>query len=910
MHILFSLLFILFLSAPAYSQEDLSSFTGKEIRSIEIVSGTGITEKDLERECGQKKGDILTAPAVRACVTSFYQKGLFKDIIAEAHEEDGGVLLRYTFIEKTRAGNISILGNEYFSDQRLKSATGLKRGDELTEDAVSGAKNRILDRYRGSGFFEASVEIEAMPTGKGQEAELLIKIDEGKRARIEDIDFTGNKVWSDKKLEQLLKLRRGDYYSEKLMDQSLRALDKYYVEKGHLKALISPPELLYDETKGEVLVTISIDAGPAVEALFEGVEAMDPKTLEKELLIWKERAFDSSVLDESADRLTQIYQERGYYFAKITYRIERENDKRLKIIFTVIEGNPVVIKGIEFTGNEYFNSKTLRRYLRGKERGFLLSDILNEDIREITNLYKNSGFLGVKVSPNVTLDAKDNTLSIIISVTEGVQTFITDIQLKGNNAFSRDEIMAHIKSKEGKPYNESMAIDDLYNIQSFYVQKGYIYSSVDMESKHSDDRRGVIISYIITEDMPVYIGEIHASGNSFTKEYVIRRELLIKEGDLYSYENILRSRRKLSMLGLFRDIRLDPLNPEVKEYRKDMSLRVQEGYPGTVEFGVGYGDVERLRGMFEASYRNLFGTARQISLRAEGSSIEQKYSISYKEPWILGYQMDARLNLVDLFENKRSFDRRTLGLTTGIDKSFSDYVKGSLLYQYEDVKLSSVSAEAILTPEDTGKVEVATINPSITMDWRNDPFNPSRGTFYSIGFREAARVIGSRPQFAKVNLQGSFFYPPIKKVVLAFSVRGGVAWNFGESEEVPIFERYFIGGRSTVRGYDQERLGIPDKTVIFDGKKWNPTGGNMMMVMNGEIRFPLFRGLGMVAFVDSGNVWKEMNEFDIKEIRSTAGGGIRYDTPVGPLRLDVGCKLDRERGEDRCLPHFTLGHAF
>ena len=908
--IILPLLIILCYSLHAYAQDNLHAFVGQKISSVNAVSTSGITESDIARECSLKKGEIFSIPAVRACIALFYQKGLFQDILVEAFEERDGVRVQYTFVEKIRVGNIRIKGSNYFSVRRLRSVAGLKSGDDLTADGIARARSRILDLYKGAGFFDASVEVESMPEGRNQEAEIQITINEGERARVADTLFQGDTIRPVEELMSLMELQKGDDYSEKEMDQSIQALERHYIDKGYLKVLISPPDLVYDEAKGEVLLTLFIEAGPHVDVLFEGAKAMAPEALKKELLIWKEKAFDSSVLDESADRLTQFYREKGYHFAAVTYRIDKPDDRNIRIVFQITEGIPVTVREVGVSGNYYFSTKVLMEYLDIKEGKFLIEDVLKEDIKEMTALYKNSGFLEVKLAQDILFHEEDKTLGIRITVEEGPQTFLTGVEVSGNDTFTREEIIGHIKSREGHPYNESQIIDDLYSIQSLYVRKGHLYASVDLKSTYSGDKREVMIDYIITEDKPVYIGETYVSGHSVTREYVIRRELLIKEGDLYSYENILRSQRRLLSLRIFKGVLLEPMNPEVRDYRKDMSLKVEEGYPGTVEFGIGYGDVERMRGMFEASYRNLFGTGRQVTLRAEGSSIEQKYSLGYKEPWILGYQMDGRINLVDQIEDKRSFDRRTLGLSAGVDKSFSDYVKGSLMYQYEDVRLSDVSAEAILTPEDTGKTEVATINPSVTIDHRDDPFNPSIGAFYSIGLREAARLIGSKPQFAKVNLQTSLFYPPVRRIVLAFSARGGIAWNFGKSTEVPIFERYFTGGRNTVRGYDQERLGIPGKTILFDGSNWSPTGGNMMVVFNGEIRFPLYKGLGMVAFVDSGNVWRKMEEFDISELRSTAGAGIRYDTPVGPLRLDVGCKLDKEAGEEQCLTHFTLGHAF
>ncbi|MBI5097520.1 MAG: hypothetical protein HZB32_07840 [Nitrospirae bacterium] len=626
-HIILTLLIILFSSLHAYSQDNLNTFVGQKIYSIKAVSTSGITESDIEKECGLRKGEIFSIPAIRTCIALFYQKGLFQDILVEASEEGGGVRVQYTFVEKIRVGDIRIKGHDYFSARRLKSVAGLKRGNGLSKDGISGARNRILDLYKGAGFFDASVEVEGMPEGRNQEAEIRIMIHEGKRAKAADIIFQGNAIQPVEELASLMKLHKGDYYSEREMDQSIQALERHYIDKGYLKILIRPPELVYDEAKGEVLLTLSIEAGPHVDVLFEGAETMAPEALKKELLIWKEKAFDSSVLDESADRLTQFYRSRGYHFAAITYRIDKSNDRNLRIVFKITEGIPVTVREVEFIGNHYFSSKVLKEYLDIKAGGVLIEDVLKEDIKEMTTLYKNSGFLEIKLAPDILFHEGDKTLGIRITVEEGIQTFLARMEVSGNNTFSREEIMGHSKSREGHPYNESQVIDDLYSIQSFYVQKGYLYASVDLKSRYSPDKKEVMIDYVITEDKPVYIGETYVSGHSVTREYVIRRELLIKEGDLYSYENILRSQRRLLSLGIFKGIKLEPMNPEVREYRKDMSLKVEEGYPGTVEFGIGYGDVEKMRGMFEASYRNLFGTGRQTTLRVEGSSIEQKYSL-------------------------------------------------------------------------------------------------------------------------------------------------------------------------------------------------------------------------------------------------------------------------------------------
>jgi len=392
-----------------------------------------------------------------------------------------------------------------------------------------------------------------------------------------------------------------------------------------------------------VSVILAIEAGPHVEVIFEGAEAITADTIRKELLIWKEKAYDTAVLDESADRLTELYQQKGYYLVSISHNVEKPDDRNVRILFKIKEGESVTIRDINFTGNSYFKDEILKDYVDIKEGKYLFDDILREDLRDLSGLYKSNGFLEVRITHQVSFNEDDKTLGVSINVEEGAQTRLSVIRLEGNSSFSRDDIYPRIKSRVGRPFNESQIVDDIYNIQSFYLQKGHIYASVDLKSTFSPDKTDAEVDYIINEGMPVYIGNINITGNSFTRETVVKRELLIKEDELYSYEKILRSQRQLLKLGIFRDVRIETVNPDVKEDKKDLSVRVEEGYPGSVEFGIGYGDVERFRGMFEGGYKNLFGTGRQITMRAEGSSIEQKYSINYKEPWVLGYQMDGRL---------------------------------------------------------------------------------------------------------------------------------------------------------------------------------------------------------------------------------------------------------------------------
>lgn len=448
-----------------------------------------------------------------------------------------------------------------------------------------------------------------------------------------------------------------------------------------------------------------------------------------------------------------------------------------------------------------------------------------------------------------------------------------------------------------------MVNEGKYRILTLYAQKGYIYAQVDL-TKEFDKAQGLVrVKYNIMEESPVVIGRVYLQGNVLTKDRVILRELLVRQGDPYNLEDILKSQRRIYRLGLFSRVRFEPINPGEKEYIKDMMLQVSERKAGAVEFGIGYSDYEKLRGFVEISHRNLWGWGRHGSARFEASTVERKYTFNFKEPWLFNRPVDARFSIVDQLEKKISYKLRKFGGSAGLEKSFTETVKGSLLYQYEDVEPFEVLSGAVLTKEDQDRVTVATINPSIIIDTRDDPFNPTSGSLNGITYREAAKIIGSEAQFVKISLQSSWYFPVVPRVVMALAMRGGIAQNFGESIEVPIYERFFLGGRTTVRGYSQDSLGPkgPDGT---------PTGGNVMMVLNGEFRFSLPWRLGAVLFIDGGNVWERKEDTDLSELKYTTGIGIRYGTPIGPLRLDYGYKLDREVGESETEWHFTLGHAF
>jgi outer membrane protein insertion porin family len=313
----------------------------------------------------------------------------------------------------------------------------------------------------------------------------------------------------------------------------------------------------------------------------------------------------------------------------------------------------------------------------------------------------------------------------------------------------------------------------------------------------------------------------------------------------------------------------------------------------------------------ELSYRNLWGTARYTSLRFEESEILKRAIYNFKEPWFLNRDLEGKFSLVWSDSERLNSDTREIYYKTrntaaslGTEKAYGN-LKPSLTYQFENVVNYDVQPAAVLTPDDIGRVLVSSLSPALLWDLRDDPFNPRRGALYGITVKEALLELGSQADFSKVTIQGSWFIP-VENAVLALSARAGMAWPFRDTPEVPLHERFYVGGSTTVRGYTQDSIG--PSALNTDGSLI-PTGGASMSIFNIEFRINPGEGLGFVLFTDAGNVWPGQ-EINIGDLRSSYGAGIRYGTPIGPLRIDYGQKIHRLPGESPGELHFNIGHTF
>jgi outer membrane protein insertion porin family len=463
-----------------------------------------------------------------------------------------------------------------------------------------------------------------------------------------------------------------------------------------------------------------------------------------------------------------------------------------------------------------------------------------------------------------------------------------------------------IPLKKGNPYNELDISDSKRKIQELYLKRGYLDVKVAVERELSDSSAN--ISFVVHEGDTTLFGKSIIIGNEQTKEKVIKREFLHKEDTPLDYGLLIKEKHRLYKLGLFTDVEVTP--SEKADNKKDILYKVKEGDPGALEFGFGYGEYERLRGFFDISYKNLWGINDQVSFRTEMSTLERRFMVSYNEPWFMNKEVTFKSLLLHEDRKEKSIDTKEIryrlrrdSATAGIEKKITETLKGELNYDFSLVKTIDVKPDIILTKEDTGTLVISGIRPGFIYDTRDNPFEPRSGVIAGASFKFASAAFLSETDFAKLILYANKYQSLSKRLVLAVSLRGGVAQGLDKTRELPLVERFFLGGRTTVRGYEQDTLGPK-------GVNGTPTGGNAFVMGNLELRTDVGKGFGIVTFLDGGNVFKKANNLDITNLKYTAGVGLRYNTPVGPFRIDYGHKLNRERGESRGEIHFSLGHAF
>jgi outer membrane protein insertion porin family len=537
-----------------------------------------------------------------------------------------------------------------------------------------------------------------------------------------------------------------------------------------------------------------------------------------------------------------------------------------------------------------------------------VQEALERDVRTLEAFLRAGGHPEATVGPaQVTFHADNSQARVIIPIVEGPRVVLGTISVQGQTVFTERELVAASGLRPGAPWSEAGVTDGQRLLERRYARRGY--HGVTVESR-STRRDGVAdVEYRIAEGTPTQIGRIIVRGLTRTREEVVRRELRFAPGDPLDPEALADAQRRLVLLGLFERVDVDPLRPPATPYA-DVTVTVREGRPWYLALGAGYSEYEGVRGFLEAGNENLFGTGQSLALRLRLSELNRRGELLYRAPWLLGSRWTGDASLFYEYREEIGYDLERVGAATGVERELlADRIKGlrtGIRYSAWVVNRFDVE-EALRAAEDgvdPGREIIAKITPELKLDRRDRPFDPNRGSVHYTSVELGGVFVGGEANFVKSRLENAWFFSWLPPTVLVLSARFGLAMPLLGDDALPIEERFFAGGATTVRGYRERRLGPLDESG-------NPLGGNALVILNVEWRFPLWRWLGGAVFVDTAALTPEVRDLALEEFKSGAGAGLRVSTPVGPLRLDAGYPLNHVAHNDRKIRFYiSVGYPF
>ena len=734
---------------------------------------------------------------------------------------------------------------------------------------------------------------------------------------IKEIRITGNKNFKDRSVRELIRTRPKDFYSVKALEEDVREI----LGSGNFESA----DFEVQEIAGGYRVTYTVKERPWVKKIdFTGNKKIGNSKLKEEISLKTKEGFDKVKADNDVQTLLNLYGEKGYPDCKVeTFTTFDDAENRVTVNFVIKEGNRVLIDKVEFEGNTAFKTQKLRRVFKETRRKKVYNSEKFKADREVLEMfYKNNGYAKVKLGEaRVDYNPERTRMTLTVPVTEGQRYMVGTFEFFGQTIYQTNELQKSVEMKTDKLYSQEKHDLTLQNLRELYLEKGYLNAKIEAEELPDEKERRINYRFRIDEGTIFYIDRIFIEGNKKTKEKVFRREVQLKPGDPFSSSKIRRSQEKILNLGFIDDVKPD-IQPGREPDKVDLIMDIVEGKPGSLSAGAGFSSNDGLVGQIQLSHSNLFGLAQRLNLMWEFGSRKQNYEINWTEPWAFDKPVSLGVDLYNtirerLFDSDYTETRSGAGLRIG--PRFSDIWSLLFNYSYANVQISNVR-EQFLTQIKQETQITSSFGTELARDTRDYYFDAARGSRNSISVDvTGGPVLQGDVNFVKSIFSTSWYWTTFKigNYPYVFSVNGrfGGVQEYSPSETVPIFERFFVGGADSVRGYQSRgEIGPID-------------GGRAFTVMNAEYKIPLYvenkrRILQLVLFADVGGAWRSSkdiltqtgqsrNEFDNERfLKSAVGFGLRITTPVFPIRLDWGYGLNHRPGEDLSQIHFTLGNLF
>ncbi len=950
----------------AAPQLPVAGYVGKPIVEVRLVSEGRPTDDPASMALVETRvGQPLSMTAERASITHLFGLGRFEDVQVEAIDAPGGVALRYDLVPLHSVQRVDFRGAGGLSEGLLRQTMTNRFGAAPPVGRAPEIARTLEQLYREHGYLRAAVRPHATQLHDPDRTVLEFEVDAGAQARIGTVAIEGVPAEGrDAFLREVHALPSAPYDPSEITSRLADYAKKLRKRGRYLAAASYRSKPAGDETVVDLI--INLDTGPVVMVAFRG----DPLPQDKhaELVpIAREGSVDQDLIEDSIQRIKSYLNQQGYWKADASAD-RQEAQGTLTVAFTVRRGPHYrIADGVEVVGNQSVPIEQLRPALaKLQANDVFVESNLGAAVSAIAGVYQRLGFARAKVNAAANESNPSSTgeglVKPVIAITEGPLTRVGDVTFEGNAAVPEEQLRGVVKSTPGAPFYQPQVVADYDAVMLEYRNRGFAAASVLVVPGLSPDGTRANLTFQIHEGQQTIVDHILIVGNTRTDSRVITRELLLKEGKPLGEEDLLESQRRLGSLGLFRRIRIDPLS-HTSGGSTDVLVTVEEAATLTMSYGGGLeasrllragpgGEAEeRLefapRGFFDVGRRNIGGKNRSVNLYMRGSLRpkspepdgtertgfgfgEYRLVGTFREPRAFGINADVLLTAAVEQGVRSSFNFARKGVNAEIVHRLSPGIRASARYAFGTTR----TFDEQLDPADQARIDrlfpqvrLSGFGGAISRDTRDDVLDPTRGTFLSADGSVAARALGGQVGFMKSYIQGLWFQRvPVKpRVIFASRLAIGLADGFERVlpaidaegnptteivDDLPASERFFAGGDTSVRGFALDTVGAPN-TISSTGF---PKGGNALLLMNGEVRLPVWGDIGAAVFMEGGNVFNRVTEFDFGELRGSAGFGIRYRSPIGPIRFDIGFKMDRRQIggelEPRRAFHFAIGQVF
>ncbi|HSE36079.1 MAG TPA: POTRA domain-containing protein [Blastocatellia bacterium] len=953
-------LIISFILQPSAMASDVGDFLGRRVTRVGVViegaPDSIVTEMKVLVDVAP--GQDYSPVRIHDSLLRLYRSGLISGARVEAANDGAtGVSVRFIVKPQARIESVVFEGTPIFPAVELRARLNqLDPGERLSVGAVTRGLGDLTAYYSARGYYQSRIVYDVRLDPTSTRATVVYNITPGEQARVSTYNLSVKGAEIDLSKVQP-RIAEGQPFNQTLVQEAMDHIKAAYLNQDYIAVRVTT-NTSPDATTNSVAVAINVESGPRVEIEVAGL-AIDTKERNKVLPFYTQGGIDDFTLEEGRRSLLDYAQRKGYFFAEVTRPDAPDlSTPNVKLTYKVDPGGRYKLSDIDIQGVDAIPSPTLQEQLKSKEaspipfvggRGFTSDDMLRQDANLISKRLRSLGYRRANVDVRRGVSLKGGKLIITFDVEQGPRTYVEDIGMRGNELMTTAELSERISIKPGDPLVESVVSNDADQLLSAYTTPGFasaevVYDVVDLGRIDGQDRVRLIFN--VTEGNRVRIRGITTRGTAVTNIGRLSRDFyLIKTGDWLRADLMQETERELYETNAFNSVTIssDTAGQTVNGIEdRDVTVNVLEAKRRDVIYGLGYQTntastktipglsfLGGLRGLTQLTYSNLFGRLYTGSTQIRASENELFGQISFQNPRPFGTKFPALISLFARRLGEKDFrtDRYTANLQ--IEKRYAPDFIAYFSYYFERISIFDLppdfSVEEI--QRNSQPIRLGRIGPSFIRDKRDNKFDPTAGTQTLGSFFIAASALGGNEQFVKLYIEHTRFYSikRFRDTVYSVSGRLGLASPFGGKDSLPISERFFGGGARDLRGFGFEEAGPQqlvrkrdaNNEIVFEADGvtpvmvLSPTGGNGMLVINNELRFPLWGPLGGVVFSDTGNIFERVRDIKPANITESVGFGLRLKTPVGPVKFDIGFLVwNRPDGVSRSNKHFTIGQTF